>query len=299
MPILAKQDRALAIALWAVVAALLLCWLFPPSASLVPREAVAQFHQADLSHNNCCCNANAEGSAPSSQEAVDLKPTSPRCCCHTIEKSPQPPRWSLDWWFDSPVTVFTGFLVVVGVLQAIFLWLGFSESRRASDAANKSANALIASQRAYISLKAAPIELKNENGQLLAMQGIVIWENSGTTPTKDLRTWVNWAVYENPLPDDFDFADAVSDTVAPSLGFIGPKSAIQTTTFTLTQQDLIALSTGTKFLYMWGWATYHDIFPGTPLRRFEFCNEVAVRNVLGGAGFSIEFRFHRGHNSST
>ena len=39
----------------------------------------------------------------------------------------------------------------------------------------------------------------------------------------------------------------------------------------ITPQDIIDAQNGRKFIYLWGWAKYFDVFPRTPEHITRFC----------------------------
>ena len=263
---------------------------------------MSQDHKSDLR----CCDSN-NGANESTQVAPASKTTSAEstkqhcgCCCHPEPQKAATFGW--DWWFDSPVSLFTGLLFVVSAFQAVFIWLSFKESQTASVAANKSANALMAAERAYVFVKAfAPVELRTPDALVAGWQCIVVWENSGNTPTKDLTTWISWDVFDKPIDDNFTFPDNKREASESSgIGFIGPRAQMNVNTFTVSVQDAVELMMERKFLYIWGWVEYNDIFPGTPRHKTEFCNRVIGSPVANNPNPAfIEFRYHRAHNKAT
>ena len=94
-----------------------------------------------------------------------------------------------------------------------------------------------------------------------------VWKNSGDTPTKNLVIHSHCEVRDALLPDEFDFS---YETDKVGGGLLGPKvsaqggQAPQRPEAAITPQDLIDAQEGRKFIYLWGWAKYNDVFPGTP-----------------------------------
>jgi hypothetical protein len=104
-----------------------------------------------------------------------------------------------------------------------------------------------------------------------------IWENGGDTPTKHLKIYVSCELRNSILPIGFDFTrmDQSAGT-----GFMGGRSkytgglAPWSPGGAITPQDIIDVQAQRKFLYVWGWALYNDIFPGTPMHITRFCFDV-------------------------
>jgi hypothetical protein len=100
-----------------------------------------------------------------------------------------------------------------------------------------------------------------------------LWSNTGETATKKLKILTGYELRDNLLPEDFKF----EDRIGPGGGFLGPKTTAHGGQIpylgepALTPEDLSAISKGSKFLYMWGWVRYYDIFPGTAEHLTRFC----------------------------
>lgn len=169
-------------------------------------------------------------------------------------RHPAPPPDNSTWWFNFWLVTFTGGLVFVGAAQGYLIFWTLKATQMAAISAEKSADALIASERAYVFVKNfVPVDLRDASGSISGWQCIVVWGNSGTTPTQDMTTWTSWGVFEKPISDDFDFPDhKVDGAPYPGTSFIGPKAEIHAAAFFASVQDAIALRDGIKFLYIWG-----------------------------------------------
>ena len=101
-----------------------------------------------------------------------------------------------------------------------------------------------------------------------------IWKNSGETPTRGLTIYTDCEIRNSRLPTGFNFN---STKVPPGTGLLGPQSiaaggaAPQLPSPPITVQDIRDSQSGKKFIYLWGWARYWDVFPGTPQRITRFC----------------------------
>ncbi|HWA91366.1 MAG TPA: hypothetical protein VG889_15125 [Rhizomicrobium sp.] len=101
-----------------------------------------------------------------------------------------------------------------------------------------------------------------------------VWQNSGETQTKNMTTHVEHEFRDSPLPENFLFRDS---TAAFAKMLIGPKSSANggvTRVFTI--QELTQIQNGERFLYLWGWVRYNDVFPGTREHITRYCVQVLV-----------------------
>ena len=131
-------------------------------------------------------------------------------------------------------------------------------------------------QRAYVSfggiLPGRKITIATAGTQkVIAIQLIVPWENSGTTPTRNAVSQFNWQAWPSELPKGFDFPDLPS--LAKRIFVIGPKG-VASGPLVIPIADMDSVRKRQSRLFVWGWITYHDIFEGTRTRLTEFCTEV-------------------------
>jgi hypothetical protein len=105
-----------------------------------------------------------------------------------------------------------------------------------------------------------------------------IWRNSGDTPTRNLVIQTNCELRNSPLPLGFNF----SSSTPTGGGLLGPGAtanggmAPAMPGAAITPQDIKDVQNGTKFLYLWGSARYHDVFPKTPQHVTRFCWAIIV-----------------------
>jgi hypothetical protein len=102
------------------------------------------------------------------------------------------------------------------------------------------------------------------------------WKNTGSTPTKRLTTHVECEIRNTPLPDGYVFtatnAHIGRGVIPPQSDVYGgaaPLAAIQ-------PQDLVAAQNLQRFIYLWGWTKYFDVFPNTPEHITHFCWYITV-----------------------
>lgn len=201
-------------------------------------------------------------------------------------------------------------LFFVGIGQAIlFIWQ-LALIRKANDAARSSADAAGRSaalaERALTSTERAFVFPRDVrlNRRLSKADGMVWWvfeiewENSGNSPTRNLRIWDGGHIGP-PLPADYDFAawamGPKSALIGPGAGgFAGGLAPIQA-------GDLHKVYAGEWELYLWGRARYHDIFDGTREHITTFCYKILVLDDPAAASSTdatvsfLKF-FHGQHN---
>ena len=98
-----------------------------------------------------------------------------------------------------------------------------------------------------------------------------VWQNSGETPTRRLQLYAACEVRNSPLAHGYDFKQT---TMPPGPGMLGPKATSMggiVPAVAITPQDIVDAQQNKKFIYLWGWATYFDVFPNTPQHVTRFC----------------------------
>ena len=178
--------------------------------------------------------------------------------------------------YTSMLTLFTAVLALFTIFQGRFL----VKADRLAEKTSKNAElAMISSQRAYLfaeGYQALYETVKGHSGHHWRFRPT--WRNSGDTPPKDTVIYTECLVTDTPLPNDYKFTfdekdvgtgviSAKGSTLggqAPRQINGGPNTAISPSTMRLVQK-------GTKFIYLWGWASYNDVFPNTPRHLTHFC----------------------------
>jgi hypothetical protein len=137
-----------------------------------------------------------------------------------------------------------------------------------------SKEALVSVQRAFVVFSGAILGAKvldSTGRRAVRMRVNTPWLNSGSTPTKDALSQVNWVSLPGGLPDNFIYQDLAN--IPKSQFALGPKATGNTTLY-VPIEFFEAARQGKTRLFFYGWLTYRDIFSGTPLRLSEFCNEI-------------------------
>jgi hypothetical protein len=102
----------------------------------------------------------------------------------------------------------------------------------------------------------------------------VNWTNSGDTATQHLRTEVGGEVRNTVLPRGFNFRITNGNDVT---GVIPPKAVMQsgvappTQAPMVTAQDISDCQQGRRYVYLYGWMRYRDVFPGSHEHITRFC----------------------------
>jgi hypothetical protein len=156
------------------------------------------------------------------------------------------------------------FLAIAFAVQAFYLGLGLRAMRRAAESAERNTTA---AQRAFVYTSALNWSAAGANLKISP-----IWVNSGTTPARRLRISTNWKASHSELQPTFE----ANYTRAPENLFLGPAGKAEIGTLLIPMRDVQAAIEDRLHLYVWGRATYDDMFEGTAPHFFEFCHRVEV-----------------------
>jgi hypothetical protein len=219
------------------------------------------------------------------------------------------------WQPNDPVSaytfvlaIFTGLLVLVSGVQIRFLTRADKIARITADAVRDQAaltrETMIKTQRAFVLVKALEIEPltvlhQSPTGPLVdrvvGWRIGVKWENSGDTPTRDLFTHISLKSFDSEIPNNYDFPDLPDRSLSKAL--VGPRGTISSASFAIPVEQAQTVRAGAKYLYMWGWAEYDDVFPSTPRHRTEFCFEFLFSEPFPQKT-SISHLMHGSHNGA-
>jgi hypothetical protein len=199
------------------------------------------------------------------------------------------------WEGMDAIAFFTLCLVLVGGVQLRFFYVqlrlireSLIDAKIAADAAKDGARAardsadtakisMVASDRAYVHHNEFRwISHKNIGDGQIFWRIRPRWINSGNTPTRRLRVYVHYEPRDDELPKDYKFVPGKVEFVPTT---IAPKGELESGHRDITGADLVAISRGEKHLYVWGTASYRDVFPGTSEHITKFC--VYAANVSG------------------
>jgi hypothetical protein len=174
------------------------------------------------------------------------------------------------------VVAVIAFLAIAFALQTFYLGFGLRAMRRSAQQIDRN---VLAVQRAFVYLGA--LEWKSAGANVRISP---IWANAGTTPTRRLRVATNWKSSHGELPADFD----INYVRAPENLFLGPSARTEFGTVFIPMRDIQAAIEQRLHLYVWGRATYDDMFEGGGPHFFNFCHRL---EVAGETPDNIGLRF--------
>jgi hypothetical protein len=194
---------------------------------------------------------------------------------------------------------FAAFLLLATMFQGLWMLRAVRVSERTASLVQEG---LISAQRAYVFLREFQVALTknplNDEIQTCTIQPI--WENTGTTPTRNGRGHVNWKYFERSVPADFDFADFDElgnrilsyDSYKPLI--VGPRATALSPIISMEPAILRQVRDLQGKLLIWGWAEYDEVFADSKRHRTEFAYLVVVSgSPASHVGFS-QFKLHNG-----
>jgi len=181
--------------------------------------------------------------------------------------------------FNGDLAFYTEVLAIVAIFQflallgqVVFLRLAFKESKRAGDIAR---DAMIAGERAFVfAMSAAGLYEQDTTTKGYNWRLRPVWKNSGDTPTRNMLMHTECVIQNSQLTHGFNFGYATTQTgtaLIPPNTDVFDGTAPRAPAPAITPQDIVDAQHGKKFIYMWGWAKYKDVFPGTPEHVTRFC----------------------------
>lgn len=168
------------------------------------------------------------------------------------------------------------FLAIAFAVQTFYLGLGLRSLRRVAQQGERNVQA---AQRAFVYVSALDWKPVGDSVRISP-----VWANSGNTPTKALRVATNWKASHGELPADFE----ISYTRAPENLFLGPSSTTESGMLMIPMRDVQAAIEERLHIYVWGRATYQDVFDGSKPHYFNFCYRV---EATGAAPDQVSLRF--------
>jgi hypothetical protein len=177
------------------------------------------------------------------------------------------------------------------LLYTAFLWGATSKLAR------EARNAADAQLRAYVTVPNLNWgAIKDATGAVCGWVFKPTWENSGNTPTREMKTHVDFELIASQLQPNYDFADKAANPpgVLITTALIGPKTRIVGGTphvFTIAEMREVAAET--KYLYIWGWARYRDTTSESRPHLTRYCFRVmGSGDFTSETGVSFSFLFH-------
>ena len=198
------------------------------------------------------------------------------------------------WWARAQSIL--GILGFIGVVLTLIFtgWTAATASRQV----RLSRQSVIDTDRAFVyiseGLMGAVVNSKTQKVE--SWKTSVRWKNSGTTPTRNLRLFLALSIRKDGLPDSFDFPVLEVPDVHV---MIAPGSTIDSVELPISLEDMEDIVAEKKYLHVWGWAEYDDVFEGTPRHRTEVCIRWRVGgNVRDPQKFSSRYEIYGRHNGA-
>lgn len=95
------------------------------------------------------------------------------------------------------------------------------------------------------------------------------WRNNGNTPTKNMAIIVNWTLWPTDLPETHSYAYGEGEKPSPM--FLGPKATEWSEPIKIPANVATDALKGKQVIFIWGCATYNDIFDRTPEHFTQWC----------------------------
>jgi hypothetical protein len=117
-----------------------------------------------------------------------------------------------------------------------------------------------------------------------------IWLNTGNSPTRDLKIYVNWCPRSQPLPNEFTYPD-LPTTGGNDYEDLGPRQQTIGSAYNIGPEIFDFVKRHAALFYFYGWATYKDILDEKTIHRTAFCRVVTdfvgdPKDANGAASYS-------------
>lgn len=93
-----------------------------------------------------------------------------------------------------------------------------------------------------------------------------ILQNTGATPTQKMAFYTDCILRDTPLPPNSEYEEKprnIGTGMIPPHGIVDGAGAPNAPDPEITAQNLFDVFLEKKYLYLWGWVKYNDVFPGT------------------------------------
>ncbi|MFN3351667.1 hypothetical protein [Pseudorhodoplanes sp.] len=200
---------------------------------------------------------------------------------------------------DMALLAFAAFLLLATIFQGLWMLRAIRATDRMAGLVQEG---LVSAQRPYVFLREFQVAMTknplNDEIQTCTIQPV--WENTGTTPTRNGRGHVNWKYFDRSVPADFDFADFDElgnrilsyDAYKPLI--VGPRATALSPIITMEPAILRQVRDLQGKLLIWGWAEYDEVFSDAKRHRTEFAYLVVVSgSPASHVGFS-QYKLHNG-----
>ena len=246
-----------------------------------PRAAERQTIPAEQTNEHQSIAKLPTGAAPS-------QPLYVRAACeHGCGYSESDKGWWQKFLTDPNAT----FAAVIAMFTLALVIVSNRQARLTKDA-------LITTSRAFIFLEdieqtfAEGFRTAHSAAEVRDLTILPRWRNSGDTPPRDLVIQINSGLIRGDIPSEFAYSYARE----PEQMMIGPKSQDWSSPISISDANAGEALSGQSHIYVWGKASYKDIFDGTPSRFTEFC--LRARFHTTGREIRIQWVSYGDHNRS-
>jgi hypothetical protein len=207
--------------------------------------------------------------------AIEIHPSQRSSEQHISERTEDNTDKELTHRHETASLLVARITLLVTVLYLCVTAFIFWQTKRAATAAEKAnettTEALTSVQRAFVFVKSEHevIAFGPPGDQLF--QITFRFENAGTTPTRNLKSHLNWRFQHEPMDQNFSFADQ-GGRETPAV--LGPKEYFGLTTDSLPTKIFDEVVAKRIHFYVWGWAKYNDVFKNTAQHVTRFCYEL-------------------------
>jgi hypothetical protein len=187
-------------------------------------------------------------------------------------------------------------LTFIYVVFSILSWVRIGHQWTAMKDSNEiSRKNLEAVQRAFVFLTQTEILADmNRERQITGYRFRATWENSGTTPTRQLAVYLAMIGTPRELPKSYAFPDFNKMECVPLA--LGPKAILWSKDLPISTEVLHGAYNGSLHLYVCGGATYRDVFDDTPQHVTKFCLKIMVQSDPRTGTPKIAMDSHFEHN---
>jgi hypothetical protein len=187
---------------------------------------------------------------------------------------------------------FAALLVGIGLFQFIaiaglglLLWFALGAIRRPVELVENNMSVV---QRAFVGVATIDWSVVGDNLRITP-----VLENGGATPSRSLRVSTNWRASHGDLPPDFSY----SYSQPPDRIFLGAHGRAPIGAVSIPVRDAQAAIEGRLQLYLWGRATYNDMFDGSEPHFIEFCYRLDISGAPPDR-LAVAFAPYGQHNRS-
>jgi hypothetical protein len=110
-----------------------------------------------------------------------------------------------------------------------------------------------------------------------------------------LHNHISIKLFDEPISETWDFPNLWAKNAASrkAVALPGPaRGIVRGHTVGVDLDAMRKVIAGTKYLYIWGWAEYRDVFPETPQHVTRFAVQVAYVNVSAGRDSNFSMLVH-------